>query len=301
MSHLSKLSNLTQLSLKGCLALEEEPCLEVLTKLKVLDFSGTAVNSLPSVDKLIHFRKFLLRGCSRLGKLPSLKSLSRMQVLDLSGTGIKELPDGILDLTYLNHLDLPDLKVLQEVGWDKVKHIPEELNWDQCSITEPVQILLDGEEKPCILVNGTKFFQALRENPELREMCLKQMSLSVCPMNQDNYSNNYPLRDELMNNIYFQLRHFSDCKEQRQTMEIRGFDEFPTGLDNVLKDVEYLSLVENPFMSRLSDLGIVNLRKIKGFWLEKCSKLKSILCDETDVKLGEDLEILWISIAKSMQ
>ncbi|KDP35434.1 hypothetical protein JCGZ_10817 [Jatropha curcas] len=300
-SGLSNLINLRQLSLQDCLTLESEPHLEAFTKLTVLDLSGTAVRSFPSLDKLSQLCKLLLRGCSSLEKLPPLKSLRYLQVLDLSGTRIKKLPDGISELTCLTHLDLPDLKVIEEVGWENINRIPEELNWDQCSISQPVEIHSDNKQKPSILVNGTKFFQFLKENSKLGETYLKQIFFSVYPMNQDTDPTIYRPNDELMNNIYFQLKHFSHPKERVQTMEIHGFNEFPSDLEDILKDVEYVFLVENVCMTSLSDLGGGNMKKMKGCWLERCSELKSILCNGTDVELGENLEILCVSNLPKLQ
>ncbi|KAF2308871.1 hypothetical protein GH714_022411 [Hevea brasiliensis] len=322
-------SNLCHLVLRNCTNLQKLPPLESLSKLEVLDLSGSSslteikaeflerltsleildlseikvegVLTMSSLSNLINLNQLSLKDCSEIEKLPSLKSLSHLQVLDLSGTKIKELPDGISELTCLNHLDIPDLKIIEEVGWENIKRIPEELSWDQCSISEPVEISLDGKKKPSILVNGTKFFRFLKENSKLGEVCLKQMFFTVCPMKQGDDPNIYPPKDELIDNIYFQLRHFSGPKEEVRTMEIHGFDEFPTGLEDVLKDVEYISFVENTFMTCLSDFGVGNLKKMRGCWLERCSKLRSILFSGTDVLLGENMEILWVSSLPHLQ
>ncbi|XVE65366.1 hypothetical protein DITRI_Ditri07aG0175000 [Diplodiscus trichospermus] len=82
--------------------------LEKLKKLEVLDLSGEAVESLPSLDGLSNLRQLLLRGCSSLKALPSLKSLSHLEVLDLSGTKVSDLGENLSTLTHLKHLYLPE-------------------------------------------------------------------------------------------------------------------------------------------------------------------------------------------------
>jgi Leucine-rich repeat (LRR) protein len=150
---MSNLTNLIELSLRGCKLSDSEPDLGKCIKLEVLDLSETDIQSLPSLDKFGNLRDLKLRGCSRLEKLPSLKSLIHLEVLDLWGTGVKEFPYEISELTRLKHLDLPDLKDVPSLDWGKIKHLPEELNWDQCGIFKHIR------NRPCMSVSGTEIFK----------------------------------------------------------------------------------------------------------------------------------------------
>ncbi|CAK9173282.1 unnamed protein product [Ilex paraguariensis] len=106
----SNISNPCQLYLKGCLHLQDLPCIESLKDLETLDLSGasslekidekffkdlrslrilnlseTKVNGLPPLFTLCNLRQLLLSCCECLVKLPALNSLSKLEVLDLSG------------------------------------------------------------------------------------------------------------------------------------------------------------------------------------------------------------------------
>lgn len=79
-------------------------------------------------------------------------------------------------------------------------------------------------------------------------------------------------------------------------MEILGFDkEFPTGVEEILKQTIYIFLTENQFIKHLSDIGQSNIASMKGLWLENCGNMESIFCQKKDIKLNRSLEILWIS------
>ncbi|XP_040989785.1 LOW QUALITY PROTEIN: putative disease resistance protein At4g19050 [Juglans microcarpa x Juglans regia] len=130
--HISILVNLRQLFLKGC-PLQEFPRMEGGFQDLVLDLSETAITSL-SLNNLGSLRELKLRGCSKLEQLQHLESLVHLEVLDFRETGINKFPHEIYELTQLKHLDLP--KGIQELDLRKMKHLPEELNWDECGISE---------------------------------------------------------------------------------------------------------------------------------------------------------------------
>ncbi|KAG6683696.1 hypothetical protein I3842_12G026700 [Carya illinoinensis] len=131
--NISNLVNLSQLFLKSC-PLQEFPRMEgVLPRLEVLDLSETEITSL-SLNNLGSLRELKLRGCSKLEQLHHLELLVHLEVLDFWETGINKFPLEIYELTQLKHLDLP--KGIQELDLGKMKHLPEELNWDECGIFE---------------------------------------------------------------------------------------------------------------------------------------------------------------------
>ncbi|GKU95891.1 hypothetical protein SLEP1_g9189 [Rubroshorea leprosula] len=79
--------------------------------------------------------------------------------------------------------------------------------------------------------------------------------------------------------------------EVLEANEIQGFDDYPTGIEDVLKQAECVLLVDNKFLSCISDLHPENLKGMKSCWLERCTEVKSIYEEQyTDLKLGEKME-----------
>ncbi|KAK9275152.1 hypothetical protein L1049_022411 [Liquidambar formosana] len=292
---MSNLVKLSQLSLGGCSNLKRVPNLESLTELEVLDLSGTAIGCPPSLNSLSNLRELLLRDCSSLERLPCLESLRHLEVLDLLGAPMKEFPYGISELTRLKELNLPAMKDSQ-IDWGKIKFLPENLNWDQSGISMLNEILIESS-KPSITLSSTRFFRLLEKNPKLWETCFKQFHFSVCFGEQGKDGDIYFHRDEfIFRDIYFQTRHFPHPKECCRSLEIRGFNEFPDGIKDVLRRAEFVALIENKFINCLSDLGDDNTMNMKGCWIERCTGMKSILCEEDEhVRMGRRLENLWVS------
>ncbi|GLU05989.1 hypothetical protein SLE2022_230590 [Rubroshorea leprosula] len=89
---------------------------EMLT-LKVLDLSGTAIETLPnSISELKNLSTLRLQLSKKLKYLPSLANLKGLKKLDLHRSGIEVLPQGMEMLISLEYLDLlccPNLKEIQ--------------------------------------------------------------------------------------------------------------------------------------------------------------------------------------------
>ena len=400
MSNLTSLTNLTELCLGGCILSDTDPSLKTYTKLKLLDLSKTDIQSLP-LENLTNLRGLKLRGCTQLQQLPDLKSLKYLESLDLQETGVKKFPSGISELTHLKHLDLPNLEDLQTLDWGEIKNLPEELNWDHCGIFKKCQ------NRPCMSLSGTEFFQYLKKNPELWEKCFTEFQFSVCALTkegkdsrkekkkdkgsiqekkenkvsspenkddkassqekkedkasgqekkeyktsgqekkedkasgqekkeyktsgqekkedktsseekkkEDNTSNKEKKEDKAtckekkedksrdicwhrvdpsFRKIYFQTHSFPE--NVSKYLEIIGFDEYPGGVEDVLMKAEHVSLIENDFVESLSNLGVGNLKAMKGCWLERCDEMETIFFrEDAEVEMQKNLNILWAS------
>ncbi|GKV49484.1 hypothetical protein SLEP1_g56235 [Rubroshorea leprosula] len=90
-----------------------ESFFENMSRLKVLDLSGTHVEALPSsISKLKYLSALRLRRCKKLKCLPSLEKLVALKKLDLQWAGIEVVPQGMEMLVSLEYLDFcyTDLK-----------------------------------------------------------------------------------------------------------------------------------------------------------------------------------------------
>ncbi|KAK9984754.1 hypothetical protein SO802_034279 [Lithocarpus litseifolius] len=291
----ANLTNLTQLLLQRCRLYELCPNLENCTQLEVLNLSETDIQSLPSLENFSNLRDLNLRDCSRLEKLLCLKSVTHLEVLDLWGTRVKEFPYEISQLTHLKRLNLPDLKDVQTLDWGKIKNLPEELNWDQCGIFKCSQ------NRPCMSLSGTEFFQYLKTNPGLWETCFKEFQFSVCAHEKEGTARDicWHRVDPNFREIYFQT--LSLPEEHGKYLEIVGFDSF-TGFEDALLKAEFISLIDNKFIKSLSDLAagvksmnVGNVMAMKGCWLERSTEVQTIFDEEAEVLMEENLETLWAS------
>ncbi|KAM2436926.1 hypothetical protein EV1_014025 [Malus domestica] len=291
---MSRLTNLRQLALKGCSSMETVQNLEALTLLEILDLSGTAIGSLPPLNTFSNLVQLLLKDCSRIEELLLLGSLSRLEVLDLSGTRMKKFPYEISELTNLKHFYLPDVRSMHDLDVGKIKRIPQEVNWDQCGIFEHADIFCDND-KPSISVSGTEIFQFLDKNPKVWETKFKKFCFFVTKK-QGEDGDIICCKDEVVKDVYSSSRHLCFPEEHDRSLEIHGSYSLPHGFESVLKHSNYISLVDNDIISCLSDLGADVVEVMKGCWIERCSKIESILHgDEANVRLGRSLEILWFS------
>ncbi|XP_040990785.1 putative disease resistance protein At4g19050 [Juglans microcarpa x Juglans regia] len=290
---ISDLTNLTQLSLRGCSVPDQsEPSFGKLRNLEVLDLSETGITSLPSLKNLTSLRELKLRGCSKLEQLQHLELLAHLEVLDLWETGIKNFPNEIYKLSHLKHLDLP--KGIQEFDLQKMERLSEVLNWNECCSLEK------WENMRCISVTGTKFLKDLKEKSGLWEQEFKEFHFSVCPEQGRAGDIHWHKFNAFFRRIYFNTLSFDSFRDQvcrfRQYLEIVGFDSFPAGVEDALKKAAYVSLIENKFITRLSDLGVENMDAMKGCWLQRCTEMEKIsLGEETEAKMEGNLEILWAS------
>ncbi|KAA8515400.1 hypothetical protein F0562_018989 [Nyssa sinensis] len=300
---LSNLSNLRRLLLKKCTDLKELPLLKSLSKLeelylsgisslrgtgadflehmsqlRILDLSETLLKELPPLSNLKNLNHLSLADCPHLVTVPHLEALTELEFLDLSGTAI-------------NHP--PNMKNIQGACSRKIKY--------QWSISRwPAEALTESDRHP-ISESGTQFLQLLEESPSLWDTNLKKFHFFIHPLGtqnnngdkifyrHDNNGDKIFYRNELIfRDIYFCTRKFAHPFER--SLEIHGFCSFPNGVELVLRHAEFVFLIDNSFIRKLSDLDGKNTKEMKVCWIERCNKMESVFhVEKVDncAKLGE--------------
>ncbi|KAF8020295.1 hypothetical protein BT93_G0873 [Corymbia citriodora subsp. variegata] len=292
---LSHVTNLTELSLRGCSCKVSE--LDSLKELELLDLSGTKVESLPTLETFSNLRQLLLRDCADLEELENLNSLTELEVLDLSGTKIKEFPYDVLNQTSLRKFNLQDMKHIEEIDWKKIKYIPEKFELGACrSLSSENSASLDW---PSISMRGTKFLQFLEENRQLWGTCFQKFHFSVwLPKNKDGTI--YDLGDRgLLMDINSQGR-IPHRKETGRYLEIHGSYCLSNLPEHVLEHVDHVSLIDDSSLSHLSEL-VKEKTSIKSCWLDRCMNIHSIVNGEEDARALGKLDFLYLCNLSSLR
>ncbi|XAR53694.1 hypothetical protein NMG60_11022344 [Bertholletia excelsa] len=315
---LSSLTNLRHLLLKRCAKVKEIPELRSLSKLQelnlcgvkhlgnivngddflknmsqlqILDLSETELDPIPSLSNLTNLSQLYLRGFPSLREVRGLEALTELEVLDLSGTSVD--PSSYLaKFTKLHQVLLQDVEKSHQSegcvtdtppGFSEVIN-PEDRDLQgagsseeeisQCSwAVSHFPIGTDGIKCNLPLtISGSQFLK-----PSLQ----KRFPLSIHPINEQDkngivrfYTDDFPFMD-----IYLRSKMFK------------------TGLEDVRGVPESVFLIDNASEKWFSFLGASNLKKLEGCWIERCSKMGSILRDEEAeemAKLGS-LKVLWVS------
>ncbi|XP_027111639.2 putative disease resistance protein At4g19050 [Coffea arabica] len=313
---LLKLKNLKYLSLRDCPSLSEVPGLEALTKLEVLDLSGTGIKDLPSLENFGNLHRLLLKGCLSLEKF---KDLKMHEVLKAT---IEELPYEISKVTCLEQLELPIFRV-GELDSEKDKLPSEDQSQLPWSISNwPKEPAFDN--KLIITVNSIDFLQFLKDNPSFWNASFTQFHFFVHPTEAyGRYGDKNFYRNELLlRDLYFNTRQLSAPMGRERSLEIRGFISFPKCLGLILAHAECIILVDDPFLTCLSDVGTDNIKKMNACWIERCNEMKDLFHTEKvedaarsggstntglpeqdvgDLRIGENLEVLCVTHAASLR
>ncbi|KAG5583480.1 hypothetical protein H5410_054107 [Solanum commersonii] len=290
-THLPSLSNLKKLkhlSLRGC---QQLPNLEGVTTLEVLDISGSRIEDLPSFEDFHNLCRLILRDC------PNIKEFKDLEISEVLKAPIEKLPCSISKLTCLNHLELPKMK-----DGNRICH-PEEL------LHRPWRISswpLDVVPSSCMLGIFVDNFQVqqLLNNPTIG----KSFHFTVHPIEEKtDIGGKYFYQNELFHrDTFFRTIKLCQCKEEgrecqcrklERSVEIRGFNDYPRGLERLASQAEFLFLIDNQFIKSLSSLSAESIRKTKFCWIEGCSEMESILSGEyvADNNQGSSKEIVEVS------
>lgn len=303
---MSNLKNLNVLSLRGCQDLENVPDLDTLTNLEVLDLSATAVSQLQSLGSFRNLRQYH----------SSVKNFLDLKMTDLLGHNVNQLPCGISNLAQLELLELPRKRKNQGADTIKLENPEEDLNQQQWIISNWPAETQTEYDKHGISVSSTQFLELLEEDPSLWDTSFKQFHFLLRPINQQSKKvNKYVHTNELIfREIFFQARQFGHLTERARSLEIRGFQSYPVGVDVLLGHADVVYLIDNPFINLLSDLHLDNMKEMKICWIERCNGMKSIMdaekvrytansgeqVEEMEI-LGDNLEILWVSNATNLE
>ncbi|KAI3691952.1 hypothetical protein L6452_31755 [Arctium lappa] len=274
---MSNLKKLAHLSLAGCTCLETVPDFDGLTKLEVLDLSGSSIKRLPHFSSSNNLRKLLLKDCVMVEDVPDV------EVNDLLAPTLR-IPHEISHLCHLDYLQLSNIKDTPGVDSNRAECLSEEMNEDQWNIGR----LSDGD-KPPLFLSGTQFLQILKKSPSPRG----GFHLCAFPvMVEGEIGDRYLRRRELVfADVYLRTGQFA---QYNRSLQIRGFNHSPKGIENIIRHVNLVFLIDNKFKSLLSGLSASVLNELKGCWIERCDEMVSIF-DEKERELGIAMENLGVS------
>ncbi|KAM3205623.1 putative disease resistance protein [Capsicum annuum] len=274
---LSNLEKLKHLSLRGC---QHLPNLEGVTTLEVLDLSGSPIVDLPSFENFHNLRSLLLRDCS------NIKDFKDLEISEVLKGSIEKLPYGISKLTCLNRLELPKMKDGENEDENGTCHPKELLHCPWRISSWPLEEV-SSSRMPDIFVDSFQVLQLLKNNPTIG----KSFHFLVHPVEEEtDIGGKYFYQNELFyRDTFFRTGKLCQCKKEgvdcqcrklQQSLEIRGFSDYPHGLEHLAAQAEFLFLIDNQFIENLSSLGAESTRKMKFCWIEGCSEMESILSGE---------------------
>ncbi|XP_058099831.1 putative disease resistance protein At4g19050 [Magnolia sinica] len=296
-SHLQKLCALEVLDLHGCRSVQD-----------IGDITSSLLPNLRklSISKIEAVQRLSLKGFKSL-EYVSMHGLTSLQVLDLSATNLKTLPQGMSNARYLRCLDMLHMNQMREIHWADISTELEELNFSQCSTwNSSNDVEQTGERGGAhIRVSNSKLLQSFSPSLTLwNSKCFSRFHIYISPCQED--------KQGTPKSIHLQRRLFVykdiDCPIQTHNLphlgshfdrclEIRGGHRSPNGMHGVLSRVELLTLFDNAFVQRLSDLGDVDkIKEMKECWVERCERMEMFFEGENaSSDCLSRLEKIWMS------
>ncbi|XP_058103428.1 putative disease resistance protein At4g19050 [Magnolia sinica] len=322
-SSLSELVNLKKLILGDCLSLKKLPHLQKLSALEELDLrrcssledlrvvtSSSLGDVLPNlrkldISKIEAIQRLSFKGCQSL-ELVSLYGLTNLQVLDLSGTKLKTLPQGISDAHLLRHLNMLDMNQILKINFEALSKL-EELNFSQCSTWNSSS---DDER------SGEKEGARIRvSNPELLQYfwlasevwvskIFSRFHICISPCQEDKRGKGKSIHLQRRQFVYedigsmIQTRNLPHPRSRfDRCLEIRGGHRSPKGMHAIPTHVELITVCDNAFVQRLSDLGRIDkMVELKECWVERCEWMEIFFEGENESSnCLSCLEKIWLS------
>ncbi|XP_047939976.1 LOW QUALITY PROTEIN: uncharacterized protein LOC125187427 [Salvia hispanica] len=253
MPSLSKLENLKELHVRECRNLKELPGVEQVSKLQLLDCSGTVLETPP---------------CYR-------NDHPRPSGLNLVGGGVESI-------------DRVDL--LRQLGVERGGVESEKLIFKQEEVSQSNWNMRIGSATTPIY--GLHFIRLLKENPSFLIQNLSKFCFLIYPsevevkmqdrFREESYGDEVSLREIYLEKV---------CGEKMERcLEMREFKKLPQSVDPLIEQAQLVVLVDVPFLVSLLDLR--SLPIIKACWIERCSEFKYVFAapekKEEEVKSEED-------------
>ncbi|XP_076910593.1 putative disease resistance protein At4g19050 [Bidens hawaiensis] len=300
---------LNELNLSGVKSLKPNGAefVKDTSTLRILDLSDTSIKELPSMSKLDNLTHLSLAGC-KLSSDPKLDNPSiKIQVLDLSRSSminslpnfnykgiqklmakdcsIKEIPDEIIRAsTHLEYIEFPNINNESST---------KEVNPDQWNICK----LSDNDKSP-VFLNATQFLEKTPLTNGPYHLCAVPKTVEG-----DQAYNTYPQKYDLVfRDVYFQSRSFAKYKKS-MSLQIRGFEHFPKDIENIIKDIDLVFLVDCKLNALPYGFDNSTPLKLKGCWIERCNEMVTIFHqkENDDIGFNIPLEDLGICNNKSLE
>ncbi|XP_058105980.1 disease resistance protein At4g27190-like isoform X2 [Magnolia sinica] len=255
---------------------------ELMPNLQILDLSYTCIESLPvSLSLLMNLRALVLTNCRHLVEVSQLGKLEELQLLDLSGSGLKSLPQGIASLIKLKWLDLSSMEdLIPNIPWDMIFGLPS------------LEVLRMMELKH---VDGATFSKAatMTRLTSLRIQLYHLNGFIAHDMFHRWFSG---LRRFHVQGEYQKRKGFeSFVLETGKHISIRGCDNFPCGIEGLIKHATSLRLENCKGLTDLSKFQ-GDLKSLTYLQVIKCSGVECIIdCREVGDDVFQCLQ--WLSLS----
>lgn len=256
---------------------------ENMSNLLVLDLHGTGIVKLPSsLSNLTGLKVLYLNSCERLGDLPpQIASLQFLEVLDIRGSQVSFIPTYIASLTNLRCLRIPYIKSGDQSNHQGMKGA------DHYVISK----LQNIEE---LIIQVISYEQWCKEAKNIMDQValLKGLTYLSCSFPSSKILLRFMACWEQWrdHNRFTSFQFFIGCQNSSHPQLLQHFDDGLTkylkyyngekgneAVGEVICETDAFELICHQDIMNLSDLGIDNLNYIRGFWIEECNKLSTII------------------------
>ncbi|XP_071689659.1 putative disease resistance protein At4g19050 [Rutidosis leptorrhynchoides] len=246
---LTKLTNLTHISLADCKFIETELDLSLLSKLEVLDLSRTSIKRLLNLTNSKNLQKLLLKGCSNFENFTHEMA-----------SECPKIPNDISELSHLDYLELPNLE----------SDTKQQDEWNVCELSD--------NGKPPVFHSGSQLLQFTKYGDQVGPYHLCAIPAKVDGQTGDRYLQRHDL---VFRDLYLEASHFTKYKENK-LLQIRGFNHFPNGIENIIREVDVVFLIDYKLKGLQPGFDPSILRNIKGLWIERCDEFITIFSEKED-------------------